>query len=40
MIHGGFWRPAYDRAHTRPMTAALRDAAWTVVVDVLAAFGD
>lgn len=30
MIHGGFWRPAYDRAHTRPMTAALADAGYTV----------
>ncbi|RJL32458.1 alpha/beta hydrolase [Bailinhaonella thermotolerans] len=23
MLHGGFWRPEYDRAHTAPMTSAL-----------------
>src|SRR3712207_5374773 len=21
-VHGGFWRPAYDRVHVRPLTAA------------------
>jgi len=31
VLHGGFWRPAYDRRHTRPMAAALRDAGATVV---------
>lgn len=31
IVHGGFWRPEYDRAHTRPMAAAIRDAGWTVV---------
>jgi len=30
LIHGGFWRPAYDRKHTGPMSAALADAGWTV----------
>lgn len=30
MIHGGFWRPAYDRVHTGPMCIALADAGWTV----------
>jgi acetyl esterase/lipase len=30
VIHGGFWRPIYDRAHTGPMAAALADAGWTV----------
>lgn len=30
IIHGGFWRPAYDRAHTGPMCEALADAGWTV----------
>jgi acetyl esterase/lipase len=30
IIHGGFWRPAYDRAHTGPMSEALADAGWTV----------
>lgn len=31
LLHGGFWRPAYDRTHTRAMTAALAEAGWTVV---------
>ncbi|UCM88202.1 alpha/beta hydrolase [Streptomyces marincola] len=31
LVHGGFWRPAYDRTHTRPMAAALRDAGWTTL---------
>ena len=31
VLHGGFWRPAYDRTHLRPMAAALRSAGWTVV---------
>ena len=30
VIHGGFWRPAFDRTHTGPMTAALARAGWTV----------
>jgi acetyl esterase/lipase len=30
MLHGGFWRPAYDRLHVRPMTQALAAAGWTV----------
>lgn len=30
MIHGGFWRPEYDRGHTAPMCAAIADAGWTV----------
>jgi acetyl esterase/lipase len=30
VIHGGFWRADYDRAHTRIMSAALRDAGWPV----------
>jgi acetyl esterase/lipase len=30
ILHGGFWRPQYDRAHTRPMAEALADAGWTV----------
>ncbi|HKE44321.1 MAG TPA: alpha/beta hydrolase [Steroidobacteraceae bacterium] len=29
IIHGGFWRPQYDRAHTRPMAEALAAAGWT-----------
>jgi acetyl esterase/lipase len=30
LVHGGFWRPAYDRAHTGPMSDALAAAGWTV----------
>jgi acetyl esterase/lipase len=30
LIHGGFWRPEFDRAHTGPMAAALAGAGWTV----------
>jgi acetyl esterase/lipase len=30
ILHGGFWRPQYDRAHTRPMAEALAAAGWTV----------
>jgi acetyl esterase/lipase len=30
IVHGGFWRPAYDRVHTRPMANAIRDAGWDV----------
>lgn len=30
IVHGGFWRPRYDRAHTGPMAAALAGAGWTV----------
>lgn len=30
LLHGGFWRPAYDRTHTRPMTQALAEGGWTV----------
>lgn len=29
VVHGGFWRPAYDRVHVRPLTAALAAAGWT-----------
>ncbi len=28
-VHGGFWRPAYDRVHVRPLTAALAEVGWT-----------
>jgi acetyl esterase/lipase len=31
LIHGGFWRPGYDRTHIRPLAAALRAAGRTVV---------
>ncbi|HCT80928.1 MAG TPA: alpha/beta hydrolase [Micromonosporaceae bacterium] len=30
LIHGGFWRPEYDRIHLRPMAAALSDLGWPV----------
>lgn len=30
IVHGGFWRPRYDRAHTGSMAAALAAAGWTV----------
>ncbi len=28
-VHGGYWRPAFDRVHVRPLTAALAGAGWT-----------
>lgn len=30
IVHGGFWRPRYDRAHTGPMAVALAAAGWCV----------
>lgn len=30
LLHGGFWRPAYDRTHLRPMAAALAALGWQV----------
>lgn len=32
MIHGGFWRAAYDRTHTGPLTSALAAAGSVVAV--------
>ena len=29
-IHGGFWRPEYDRSHARPLGEALADEGWPV----------
>ena len=29
-LHGGFWRPEYDRLHGRPLGEALADAGWPV----------
>ncbi len=31
MLHGGFWRPEYDRRHVGPMADALAAAGFTVV---------
>lgn len=30
VVHGGFWRPQWDRAHAGPQSAALASAGWTV----------
>jgi acetyl esterase/lipase len=30
IVHGGFWRPQYDRVHTGPMAEAISVAGWTV----------
>lgn len=32
LVHGGFWRPEYDRAHLRPMAAALAAAGHATVL--------
>jgi acetyl esterase/lipase len=32
IIHGGFWRPDFDRAHVRPMADAIAAAGWTVAL--------
>lgn len=31
VLHGGFWRPQFDRVHLRPMTEALAAAGWTTI---------
>jgi acetyl esterase/lipase len=31
VLHGGFWRPEYDRVHVRPMTEALAVHGWSTV---------
>ncbi|ALT75946.1 alpha/beta hydrolase family protein [Paucibacter sp. KCTC 42545] len=31
LVHGGFWKPAYDRAHAQAMSAALAQAGWSVL---------
>jgi acetyl esterase/lipase len=31
LVHGGFWKTAYDRVHTRPMAAALATEGFVVV---------
>ncbi len=30
-VHGGFWRPKYDRMHGRPLGEALSDLGWPVL---------
>lgn len=30
LLHGGFWRTAYDRTHTRPLARALAEDGWVV----------
>ncbi|MFB9201317.1 alpha/beta hydrolase [Nonomuraea spiralis] len=30
LVHGGFWRPEYDRTHLRPMANALNRSGWSV----------
>ena len=30
-VHGGFWRPKYDRMHARPLGEALSDLGWPVL---------
>lgn len=32
LIHGGFWKPAYDREHLRPAAAALQDNGFDVAL--------
>jgi acetyl esterase/lipase len=32
LIHGGFWRPDFDRVHLRPMASALADSGYATVL--------
>ena len=32
LVHGGYWRPEYDRMHLRPMAAALADAGYATAL--------
>ena len=32
LVHGGFWRPEYDRVHLRPAAEALAAAGWTTAL--------
>jgi acetyl esterase/lipase len=31
IVHGGFWKPEYDRSHTGPMAEAISAAGWTAL---------
>lgn len=31
LIHGGFWRPEFDRTHTHPLCEAIANAGWSIV---------
>lgn len=31
LIHGGFWKPEYDRAHAEAMSCALAEVGWTTL---------
>lgn len=31
LVHGGFWKPEYDRAHAEVMSCALAEAGWTTL---------
>lgn len=31
LIHGGFWKPQYDREHAESMSSAIATAGWTVL---------
>jgi acetyl esterase/lipase len=31
LIHGGYWRPEYDRVHLRPFAAALSELGYQVI---------
>lgn len=32
LLHGGFWRPQWDRTHLRPLAGAFRDAGYRVAL--------
>lgn len=32
LVHGGFWRPDFDRMHLQPMAAALAEQGWSTLL--------
>ncbi|PZU37235.1 MAG: alpha/beta hydrolase [Microbacterium sp.] len=40
LLHGGFWRAAYDRRHLRPLAAALAGDGWQVALPEYRRVGD